>query len=210
MIVTVEYLIGCGVDPVVAARRCPGIVVSCGRFGIHTRKQVAAYVGETMHESRKFTKMEEDMNYSAPRLQAVWPRRFPTLALAELYAHAPQKLANFVYGAVDNKLGNIHGSEDGWDFRGSGDIQTTGRANFTALSNGVGTDYIKMPSLLRTVPTDASIAGGWFWFSNGCNTLIEATGNIDLVSKKINPGAQQSELLTRAQLYAKCYALAND
>lgn len=210
MVVTTAYLVACGVDPIVAARRVAGIVTSCSRFGIQTRKQVAAYVAQCMHESKRFTKMVEDMNYSADRLMVVWPHRFTSVTLANTYAHAPELLANFVYGDRP-ELGNRGvASGDGWDYRGSGDIQVTGLANFQAASDVLGTDYVKMPSLPRTTPTDASLMAGWFWFSKGCNTLIEAASNIDLISKKINPWASADELHVRAGVYAKCYSLATD
>jgi len=210
MVPTTAYLVACGVDPDVAERRIAGIATSCSRFGIQTKKQVSAYVAQCMHESRRFTKMEEDMNYSAARLMVVWPHRFTGVALANRYAHAPEMLANFVYGDR-TELGNRGiASGDGWDYRGSGDIQVTGRFNFIAADEVLGTEYAKHPTLPRTTPSDASLMAGWFWFSNGLNQLIESTGNIDLISKKINKWQGADELRTRAGVYSRCYSLAYD
>lgn len=215
MIPDENYLVACGVNPIVAARRAAGFVASASRFSIKSRRAVAAYTGQVLHESNMLSKMVEDLSYSAQRLRVVWPHRFPDDIAANHYAHAPELLANYVYGAPDNKLGNTEPG-DGWAYRGSGDIQTTGRANFTALAHGTGGDYIANPDLVRTVPADASLAGGWFWFSHHLSELIESTGDIDQVSLTINPGLKARrpddllQLQVRAKLYAKCYALATD
>ncbi|GLS46569.1 hypothetical protein GGR33_005121 [Methylobacterium brachythecii] len=70
--------------------------------------------------------VSENLNYStAARIRQVWPSRFPTEASAQSYVRNPQSLANKVYGGrLGNKLPN-----DGWDFRGMGDFQATGRDN---------------------------------------------------------------------------------
>ncbi|MCE4223385.1 hypothetical protein HCU64_06445 [Methylobacterium sp. C25] len=68
----------------------------------------------------------ENLSYStAARIRQVWPSRFLTEASAQPYVRNPQTLANKVYGGrLGNKLPN-----DGWDFRGMGDVQATGRDN---------------------------------------------------------------------------------
>ncbi|WP_147049131.1 hypothetical protein, partial [Methylobacterium gnaphalii] len=70
--------------------------------------------------------VSENLNYStAARIRQVWPSRFPNDASAQPYVRNPQALANKIYGGrLGNKLPN-----DGWDFRGMGDVQATGRDN---------------------------------------------------------------------------------
>ncbi|ACL61251.1 hypothetical protein [Methylobacterium nodulans] len=70
----------------------------------------------------------ESLNYtSAARIKAVWPSRFPTEAAAAPYVRNPKALAIKVYGG---RLGNAPApSTDGWDFRGMGLVQSTGKDN---------------------------------------------------------------------------------
>ena len=114
-------------------------VVKC--YGMDTADILEDFIPNLLVECCEFTKFEEGLNYSAPRLMQVWCKRFPTLEIANQYAHQPQKLANFVYGG---RLGNnING--DGWAFRGSGPIQATGKdivSDFTKYYNKkFGTTY---------------------------------------------------------------------
>jgi predicted chitinase len=82
-------------------------------------------------ESKGFTKLEENLNYKAERICQVWPSRFPTIASAEPYAHNPRALANNVYGS---RMGNRPGTDDGWNNRGQGLLETTGHNNIAKLA----------------------------------------------------------------------------
>lgn len=110
-------------------------------YGMDTADILEDFIPNLLVECCEFTKFEECLNYSAPRLMAVWPHRFPTIDIANQYAHQPQKLANFVYGG---RLGN-NTNGDGWAFRGSGPIQATGKnivTDFTNYYNAkFGTNY---------------------------------------------------------------------
>jgi putative chitinase len=82
-------------------------------------------------------------------------------------------------------LGNVQ-IGDGFKFRGRGLLQTTGRANYTALSNHLGVDYVADPERLAN-PVDAARSAGYFWQSNGLSKFIDG-GDFLTVVKRINGG----------------------
>ncbi|WP_226986797.1 glycoside hydrolase family 19 protein [Chlorobaculum tepidum] len=135
--------------------------------------------------------LEEKLSYSAARLMKVWPKRFPTLAIAEKYERNPEKLANYVYA---NRIGNgPESSGDGYRFRGRGLIQLTGRSNYESASKALGIDLLNHPDQL-TEPAVAAMSAAWFWASHGLNELADdRTGDNDLedfttITKIINGG----------------------
>jgi putative chitinase len=90
-------------------------------------KDLSYILATVYHETGdKMQPVEENLRYSAKRLTQVWPSRFPTLGSAKPYANNPKALANKVYGG---RLGN-HLPNDGWDMRGRGLPQITGRENY--------------------------------------------------------------------------------
>ncbi|QEC40297.1 glycoside hydrolase family 19 protein [Pseudobacter ginsenosidimutans] len=108
----------------------------CPLYGMNT-DILHEFLANVIHESAEFTRYEENLNYSAARVMEVWPSRFKTLADAEQYARKPEKLACKVY---NGRLGNFH-PMDGWDFRGAGPIQITGRENFTRFAFWMGLEF---------------------------------------------------------------------
>jgi len=80
-------------------------------------------------------------------------------------------------------LGNRYPG-DGFRYRGRGLIQITGRANYLAVSNGLGVDYIHHPEWLER-PVDAARGSGWWWLNNGCNEIAD-TGAFLRLSIRVN------------------------
>ena len=94
-----------------------------------------------------------------------------------------QKIANIAYasqyGNGDSSSGN------GWLFRGSGFMQLTFRGNYEACSDDLNLDLITNPDRVRTDLTIAALVSGWFWSTNGCNTLAYAQ-SFDSITRRIN------------------------
>ena len=154
------------------------------RFGIATKNQQAAFIGQCGHECGHFKILEENLNYRAETLMKLWPKRFPTLEVANQYAKNPKKIANMVYAS---RMGNRdESSGDGYRFRGRGCIQLTGHANYFHAGQALGVDFVMQPDLVAT-PQYAALTAGWFWSTHNCNNLAEGANWLGL-TKKINGG----------------------
>jgi len=153
------------------------------KYEINTPKRIALFLANILTETGGFKTLEENMSYSAKRLRQVWPSRFRTNTEAAKYANNPAALAQKVYGG---RLGN-NKTSDGWLFRGSGFMQTTGRANFAQVQKETGLQVVDNPDILRTDLRVALEAACIFWKSRGLNELADATRITD-GRKRINGG----------------------
>lgn len=112
-------------------------------FHIDTPLRIAAFMAQAAHESAEFTRTQENLDYStAKRIVAVWPKRF-TLESAKGYIHAPQKLANRAYAGRNGN--GPEESGDGWNYRGSGIFQLTGKNNFSHIGSMLQIDIVGNP-----------------------------------------------------------------
>lgn len=163
----------------------------CPGYGINTFDIFQEFLATVIHESCGFRLKEENLNYrTADRLIATWPKHFPTVDFANQYIKNPQKLANYIYGStsIAKSLGNTS-PEDGYNFRGSGFIQITGRYGATEYAK-----YVGMPTpeyamnLVRTVDFWALDSACWEFAIS--KSLIKAAidDNFELVTKRINGG----------------------
>ncbi len=155
------------------------------RFGITTKNQQACFIGQCSHESGNFRMLEENLNYKAATLMRVWPKRFPTMEVANQYSGQPRLIANKVYcGRMGNR---DEASNDGWMMRGRGLVQLTGADNYHHASKALGVDLITQPDLVAT-PKYAALTAGWFWSTHKCNAPADALDHQRL-TKIINGGA---------------------
>lgn len=89
---------------------------------------LAYMLATAFHETgQAMQPVEENLSYSAEGIQRTWPSRFPTVNDARAYARSPRALANKVY---NGRMGNTLTPDDGWNFRGRGLVQATGRAMY--------------------------------------------------------------------------------
>jgi len=154
------------------------------RFDIDTVLRQAAFIGQCGHECGNFKVLRENLNYRAATLMKLWPKRFPTLEVANQYAGQPKRIANKVYA---DRMGNRdEASGDGFRFSGKGCIQLTGHANYFHASKALGVDFVMDPELVAT-PKYAALTAGWFWSTHKCNQLADASNWVGL-TKVINGG----------------------
>lgn len=159
--------------------------ISCmtAQYGI---TNLVMFLSQTSYESGQFTQYIENLNYSATRLVQVWPNYFPTVAKAKPYANNPQKLANLVYA---NRLGNGNtASGDGWEFKGRGLIQLTGRTRYQDFATYISTNIDDVPPYMET-PTGAVESACWYWtqFANIDNKYSNRT-DVPTVTQLVNGG----------------------
>ncbi len=156
-----------------------------GQYGIADKTlRLHYFLAQIGHEAGGLTVTSENLNYSASRLMAVWPRRFPTMNVARSYARKPEKLANYVYG---NRMGN-GGAEtgDGWRFRGRGFIQITGRDGYRRVGDIAGIDLENNPDLAMQ-PSNSLLVACAFWKWKKLNAICDR-GNYLSVTRRINGG----------------------
>lgn len=153
-------------------------------YEIDTPKRIAAFLTQTAHESQDYTRLSENLNYSAKRLMEVWPRRFSNMSIAKQYERNPEKLGNFTYA---NRMGNGPlESGDGYRFRGRGLIQLTGRNSYTAFSQHLDLTLDETIDYLETF--DGAVHSAcWFWQVNSLNTYSDK-GDIRNQTIRINGG----------------------
>ena len=166
----------------------------CAKFDIDGPRRLSHLLGEAMEESGKFTKVYENLNYSAQGLANTWPSRYAVdpkaankqpNATAIKIARNPQAIANNCYA---NRLGNgDETSGEGWYRRGVGYIQTTGRTNQEAFFLSVGLPKDSDPAIIATQYPLASAA---FYFKSNnlwpiCDKGVDIP-TITAVAKKVN------------------------
>ena len=159
------------------------------KYGITTERRVAHFLSQCAHESGGFKRLEENLNYSAKALRAVFGRYFGPAPKrdADEYHRKPEMIANYVY--MDEfrkyKMGNVN-EGDGWLFRGRGLKQLTGRENYTRFGKSIGMTAEEAAEYVAT-PAGAIESACWFWDTNNLNDIAD-TDNVVKMTKKINGG----------------------
>ena len=159
------------------------------KYGITNERRVAHFLSQTAHESGGYKRLEENLNYSAKALRAVFGRYFGPAPKrdADEYHRQPEMIANYVY--MDEfrkyKMGNTEDG-DGWRFRGRGLKQLTGRENYTRFGKSIGMSAEEAAEYVAT-PGGAVESACWFWDANNLNDIADSD-DVKRMTKKINGG----------------------
>ncbi len=153
------------------------------QFHLDTPLLVAHYMAQCSHECGAGHDIIENLNYSAIRMTQVWPSRFPTVASAKPYEHNPKALANKVY---NGRMGNMVGTDDGWNYRGRGASQTTGKDGYQRVQDATKIPVLSNPDLLID-PKYFLLCGVSDFINCGCLPFAQAD-NITMVTKRLNGG----------------------
>ena len=158
------------------------------KYGVTTPLLLSHIFAQFSEECGQGLEMVEDMRYSASRLLEVFPTHF-TPSMARRWAYNQRVIADIAYGG---RMGNKPPpSDDGWNYRGKGLSQVTGKDNYEKLQeflikNGADFDIIEDPDLIIS-PEHTLECGVADWILCGCKPYAEKD---DIVgeTKKLNGG----------------------
>jgi putative chitinase len=132
-------------------------------YEINTPQRIAAFIAQCAHESGNFMVLQENLNYRPPTLRKIFPKYFPTDAMAADYCSRPNKqeaIANKVYA---NRMGNgDEASGDGYRYRGRGLIQLTGKDNYTFFAGSLSISVEEAAEYMATFE-GACQSACFFW-----------------------------------------------
>ena len=174
------------------------------KYQINTPQRIAMFIAQCGHESLNFTVLEENLNYSAKGLNAVFPKYFKNAGRdAAMYHRDSERIANVVYA---DRMGNGDTSSgDGWMHRGRGVIQLTGAHNYCLFAEAIGKDKDATIKYLGT--KDGALESAcWFWNTNGLNKYCD-NGDIKGATKRINGG--YNGLSDREHHYHRAMSILN-
>lgn len=169
--------------PAVAAFWAPHINVALSRAMIQTPYDACVYLAQTGHESSSYTRMVESLNYKPDALIATFSAFRKNPALAHMYGRTAEHpanqrmIGNIAYGG---RGGNRPNTDDGFNFRGRGNIQATFLSNYDLCGTFLRLPLILRPELLEQ-PQYGVLTGSWYWHAHKLwgTTIDESTRRIN-------------------------------
>jgi len=165
---------GFNISEALAETWLPAFLETFTKYDISTPERQAGFLGQVAVESGclKWTReiwgpTAQQKRYERNQ-QAAWP---PT----------PQDQTN----KLAYELGNFDVG-DGFNFRGGGLIQTTGRTNYVALTLHLDHDFISNPADIA-LPEWSCLSAGYYWNSKDLNTFADAQ-DWKTITLKVNGG----------------------
>jgi putative chitinase len=169
-------------------------------LGITNKAHLAHFLGQVDHETGKFNNGRENLNYSVNGLLTTFGRHRISEVDARRFGRTSnqpanqQEIANRIYGQEWGRrnLGNTQ-PNDGWDFRGNGSLQLTGRANHQQFANSINDQSIMTNT--DKIMNEYYFQSGKFFFDRNnlwrfCNEVN--ANSILTVSRAVNIGNPNS------------------
>lgn len=199
----------------------PHLMAGMLHYGISdTQARTAMFLANVGHESLGLASIIESLNYSVEALLAKFERTRISESDARLHGRTAGRpanqraIANLIYGGAWGKknLGNTE-PNDGWDFRGHGLLQSTGRSNAELLTTRLGARFPDLDVPDFTVTPEALSEPMWAALSacdyidrKGLNAVADAgdfDGYCDTINKgrKTAPIGDSNGFPDRARLY---------
>ncbi|MET4238633.1 glycoside hydrolase family 19 protein [Bradyrhizobium sp. RT10b] len=170
--------------------KIPGLVAAMAasaptvfpKWGVTNDLMIAHAMAQFSHECGAGTEVVENLNYRAEQLLKQWPTHF-THAQAIAMQHQPRHIADQAY---NGRMGNRLGTDDGWNCRGRGPAQTTGRDEYARLGEALGLPLADHPDMINE-PAHFLECGVANLSIRGCIPYM-AKDNIIAVSGLLNVG----------------------
>lgn len=164
-------------------------------YNVDTPLRLKHFFAQADHESN-LKPRRESLNYSVKALITMFGRHRISIEDAEKYGRKQRQaanqraIANTIYGGEWGRknLGNIH-HNDGWDFRGGGIFQITGRYNYEAVQRRTGIPFSEHPELIEQ-EANSIIAALDFWENRNLNRYADED-NVLAVSQIVNVGSRK-------------------
>lgn len=175
-------------DGYMAAFTSPEGLRTLEKFGVtKSYDRLMHFFAQAAHETGGFTLIRESLFYTTiGAVRGAWPTRTADKSdqfIRDNLLRQPEKLGDFAYGG---RMGNRAGTLDGFNYRGGGTFQTTGKDAYRAKGQLAGIDLEGQPSLIDD-PQVSLLAACAEWKESGCNGFADA-GQIRKISRAINRG----------------------
>ncbi len=192
------------------ASLAPALDALAKAYAIDTPLRVAHFLAQIGHES-SFKVKAENGNFTAARMRAVFGckggiknynattddcnlgrLRDKLWSQESFYAGNARNLLSYAYAS---RLGNgDEASGDGYNYRGRGMMQLTGKDNYRAFTDSHNKklpadkqDFVANPDLISTVLKYGAESAVFFWNENGLNALADKD-DIEAVTTRVNGG----------------------
>jgi len=171
-------------------------------WGIDTKARLAAFMANVCHETGGLTIVRENMNYRPSRIRAVWSRVRAGKVLSAVnglqYGTQAWRVG-IGRGAYGDRLGNEDdgtNDDDGYNYRGGGPLQATGKDNYRYLERETGVPFARNPDLIEVPEYWVTVAAlTWCRHPNAGNLNPFAdSGNFRGCCAGINCGSPYSRI----------------
>lgn len=159
-------------------------------LGINTPLRMAHFMAQISEETDSGREMTENLSYSAENILRVFHKYFPDLASTQGFVHNPQALGNRVY---NGRMKNRTGSDDGFNFRGRGCLQITGRDSYDNIGQSLGLDLVNNPESVNA-PQNVLLIAGTEFVKSRClpdcdqDNVVRVSARINVGDPRANPG----------------------
>ena len=194
-------------------------------FGINTNLRLAHFLAQVREEvGPEFKPVGENMNYSADRIEEIFKKRFDMngnkkleefeVQLIKSVIGYPEQISAIAYV---NRMGNGEaGTFDGWNYRGAGTLQITGKDNYKEVQRRIdkyaptsNIDIIMYPKDIHTLEGSV-LAGLGFWLWKDLYKIADkgiSEVDVDNITRVIN--LHTESYLNRRQHFLKIRDLIN-